>query len=222
MAFWIYFSIAIILGYLAGSVPYALIVGRVFYKTDVRDFGSHNLGTTNVARVLGLKAGILVLILDSIKSGLTALAVYLLSFPLIGHFDNSFLIYLGCGVASCFGHCYPIFSRFKGGKAVASLFGFLAFTNYKLFLIFLIVFAVMVLTTKIVSIASLSSSTVVTFCSLIPFIKENNFYFNNSLNSFFTFFALLLVTILLFVRHIPNIKRLIHKEEKKFKFKENK
>ena len=108
------------IGYLLGSIPFALVIGKLFYHTDVREFGSGNLGGTNAGRVLGKKAGIATILLDIVK---VILAVAIVS---VG-FDNQEMS-IWSGVAAAFGHCYPIFAHFKGGKAAATLVGFLLST----------------------------------------------------------------------------------------------
>ena len=109
--------LSVIIGYLIGSVPFALVVGKVFFRTDVRDHGSHNLGGCNTGRVLGSKAGVAVMTLDLLKA---TLAIYLAS-----HFEFYEITMIVAGLAAAIGHCFPLFAGFKGGKAVAALYGFL-------------------------------------------------------------------------------------------------
>ena len=106
---------SIILGYLLGSIPFALVIGKVFYKTDIRQSGSGNLGGTNAGRILGKKAGIAVIVCDVLK--------VVLAFGLASLVSEVAAILTG--LACCIGHCYPIFANFKGGKAVSTIFGFL-------------------------------------------------------------------------------------------------
>ncbi|KAB3789399.1 glycerol-3-phosphate acyltransferase, partial [Phocaeicola vulgatus] len=106
---------AMVLGYLFGSIPWALVIGKVFYKTDVRNFGSGNLGGTNAGRVLGKKAGVTVIILDGLKAFFVVWLCVL--------FVPEAAVY--AGMCCCAGHCFPIFAKFKGGKAVATTFGYL-------------------------------------------------------------------------------------------------
>ena len=104
--------ILIICGYLYGSIPFALVIGKLFYKTDVRNYGSGNLGGTNTGRVLGKKAGVAVILLDASKALIvTLLARYILNALNL----NSDVAYI-CALACVIGHCYPIFAGFKGGK----------------------------------------------------------------------------------------------------------
>lgn len=144
----------ILAGYLLGSIPFALVIGKVFYKTDVRKHGSGNLGGTNTGRVLGKKAGIAVIVLDLLK---VVLAVWL------GTLTSQAAGVLA-GLACCVGHCYPVFAQFKGGKAVATMFGFLlsisifVFHNGWYFFGPLAMFFVMLYLYKWVSLASISAA----------------------------------------------------------------
>ena len=90
------------------------MVGKVFYKTDVREHGSGNLGGSNAGRVLGKKAGLAVILLDAFKS--------VIAMTLVSLIDPSTIMY--AGFAAAVGHCYPMFANFKGGKAVATIAGY--------------------------------------------------------------------------------------------------
>ena len=105
------------LGYMIGSIPFAYIIGKVFYNTDVRQKGSGNLGGSNTGRVLGGKAGLAVMTLDLLK---VTLSVFLAS-----QFSSHPWSMTCSAVSAAIGHCYPIYVRFWGGKAVAALYGYL-------------------------------------------------------------------------------------------------
>ncbi|HEX5564801.1 MAG TPA: glycerol-3-phosphate 1-O-acyltransferase PlsY, partial [Sporosarcina sp.] len=126
--------ILILIAYLLGSIPSALWVGKLFYKTDVRQHGSGNLGATNTFRVLGKTAGLTVTILDILKG--TA-AVLLLLLP---SFGSAGIHPLLLGVCAVIGHMFPIFANFKGGKAVATSGGVLLGYNWPIFIIVLLTF----------------------------------------------------------------------------------
>ena len=111
-----YWILYIGLGYVLGSIPFALVIGKLFYHTDVRNYGSGNLGGTNAGRVLGKKAGISVIVCDILK---VVVAVGIVSL-----YDQEAKVF-GAGFAACLGHCYPLFAHFHGGKAVATMFWFL-------------------------------------------------------------------------------------------------
>ena len=105
----------IIISYLIGSIQSGILIGKIIYKTDVRQFGSKSSGATNIQRTIGLKPGIFVLVLDIFKGFLPILFIEIFT-------EENIL-----GVMSCIflvlGHCYPVFHKFKGGKGVATGFG---------------------------------------------------------------------------------------------------
>ena len=115
----LWFILACLFGYLLGSIPFALVIGRVFYKKDLRQYGSGNPGGTNAGRVLGKKAGVSVIVLDALKVVLSIWVGSLVS-------PDCAMI---SGLLCCVGHCYPVFAHFKGGKAVASMYGCLLYTS---------------------------------------------------------------------------------------------
>ncbi len=150
----------VLMGYLIGSVPFALVVGKLFYHTDVRQHGSGNLGGGNTGRVLGKKAGLAVMALDLLKVTLVVFLASLLS-------DHPWALSLG-GLSAAMGHCYPLFARFKGGKAVATLYGFLfalwvvaGFSPWVFFLP-LLSFLLVLYLSKIIALSSALSAVAVT------------------------------------------------------------
>ena len=153
----------IILSYLFGSVPWSLVIGKVFFHKDIRTEGSGNLGGTNAGRVLGKKVGIIVIILDALKAFFSML--------LASFIAKDAIIY--AGLACCIGHCFPIFAQFKGGKAVATSFGFFlgiaTFINHQYFYQFflpLLVFLVSLYLCRMVSLSSmigLGSGIIISF-----------------------------------------------------------
>ncbi len=227
MDIYVFIVIAIVLGYLCGSIPFALIISKVFYKTDVRKYGSKNLGATNVTRTLGVLAGVSVLVLDVLKGGLPAYILYQIAANVLDesqlHYTS--IIYCTCGLFCAIGHCHPCFARFKGGKAVASICGFLLFMNIKLFLVAVITFVIAVAITRIVSVGSILAAITVPIFSFIPFfIDSYTFKFNElfpalcgSKTSLFIYYLIIfLLALLLIYRHLGNIQRLLKGEEKKF------
>lgn len=119
---WGYIILCIILGYLLGSIPSAVWIGKQFFGKDVRQFGSGNAGATNTFRVLGTVAGIIVLSADILKGFLAVMIpVWLqIGFNYKGGAEDLAMV---CGVAAVLGHLYPIFAKFKGGKGVATALG---------------------------------------------------------------------------------------------------
>ena len=193
--------IAVIIGYLLGSIPFALVIGKIFFKTDVREHGSGNLGGSNAGRILGAKVGAAVIILDVLK---VTFAIFITS-----HFAYSEMASIWAGFAAAFGHCYPIFAGFKGGKAVATMFGFLlgisifTFQDINMLIIPLAAFLVVLLLSKMVSLSS-----------MVAAITSSVYIFIDS-PADSTRVASILLTILLIYRHRANVKRIIHGEENK-------
>ncbi len=195
-------TVSCILGYLIGSIPFALVIGKVFYHTDIRQFGSGNLGGTNAGRVLGKKAGVAVIALDALKCfipvGITSI------------FSNEASIW--CGLAVCIGHCYPIFANFKGGKAAASMFGFLLavalFTahNALCFIIPLIAFFLVLFFSKMVSLSSMCAAAASTVSLLLIQAPTS------------VLIASTLLTVLIIYRHKANIQRILNHTESKIKW----
>src|SRR5690625_4850054 len=144
------YLIFIIIAYILGSIPFALIVGKIGYKVDVREHGSGNLGATNAFRVLGTKAGIIVVLADILKGTIATLI------PLfVGIFYDVEVSRLVIGVFAVIGHTYPVFAKFKGGKAVATSGGIMLGVNPLLFLIMVLTFLTGLYFSKYVSLASM-------------------------------------------------------------------
>ncbi|WP_341226371.1 glycerol-3-phosphate 1-O-acyltransferase PlsY [uncultured Arcticibacterium sp.] len=188
----------ILLAYLLGSIPTAVLYGRFFHKVDVREFGSGNAGATNSLRVLGKKAGLAVLIIDMLKG---FLAIFIAK-KILGSDESTLII---VGFAAVIGHLLPIFAGFKGGKGIATSFGVILALNPYGALVCLVVFAIVLTFSKYVSLASLMGSF-----SFIPF----NF-FRRPDEHFFHAMALALFLLLLFT-HRENVKRLLAGNENKY------
>lgn len=193
----------ILLAYLFGSIPWALVIGKVFYNTDIRNQGSGNLGGTNAGRVLGKKAGISVIALDAFKA---FIIVWIASLTLK---DSKDLIPL-LGIACVIGHCFPIFAGFKGGKGVSTCFGFalslgIFVTHDTLFTVIVpfIIFMVILYFSKYVSLSSMIG------IATMPIIALLRGY---SLNVILSLFIL---WVLVVYRHRSNIERIKNNTEKK-------
>lgn len=158
------YILLIIMSYLYGSIPFALVIGKLFYNTDVRESGSGNLGGTNAGRVLGKKAGMAVILLDASKC-----CISILMAKLIAHYMglNVDIIY-PCALACVIGHCYPIFAGFRGGKAVSVAIGYALVTNIFAFLIAIVIFLITLKISKYVSLSSILASVSILVVS--PFI----------------------------------------------------
>ncbi|WP_042144625.1 glycerol-3-phosphate 1-O-acyltransferase PlsY [Paucisalibacillus sp. EB02] len=185
-----------IVAYLLGSIPSALIVGKVGFNIDIRQHGSGNLGGTNTFRVLGVKAGIIVTLADILKGTLATLM------PVFFDVD---VYQLAIGIFAVLGHTYPIFARFKGGKAVATSGGIILGVNPILFAVMIVTFLLSLKISKYVSLSSMITG-------VISFI----------VSIFFGDIGLMIVvgalTLFVIYRHIANIKRIINKTEPKIKW----
>lgn len=187
-----------VIGYLIGSVPFALVIGKLIYKKDIRHYGSGNLGASNAGRVLGKRAGLAVTILDISKSFISLGVAY--AIQQLFHLDG---VILFAGLGAIMGHCYPLFASFKGGKAVSVSFGYLLFTNFWLFAICGISFLLILKLTKVVSVSSMLAFIIASAASF--FIVSTRVE------------ALILVAITVFIiyRHRSNFKRIIEGTESK-------
>lgn len=190
--------VCLVLGYLLGSIPFALVIGKVFYRTDVRKYGSGNLGGTNAGRVLGKKVGALVIVLDALKVVLAVGIAQLVSGSAIATWT---------GLICVVGHCWPVFAHFKGGKGVASTYGFLLaisifiFRSPFYFILPLIMFLIILYLFKFVSLASITalitSSLYITGTSQIM-----------DVNQCFILIASWCMTLLVINRHHSNIQKI--------------
>ncbi|KRK65522.1 membrane protein [Companilactobacillus tucceti DSM 20183] len=181
-----------ILAYLIGSFPTAYIVGKVFFKKNIFEYGSGNVGTTNAYRVFGPFAGTVVLIIDILKGTLGALM------PVFFNLDHHWVLFIG--IFAVIGHVFSIFLKFRGGKAVATSAGILLAYNPLLFAICFICLATIVYVTSMVSVASLTTVLVFTIATLF-------------MHDWILTTVAVIVTIIIYVRHIPNIKRLLKGKE---------
>jgi len=144
----------LILSYLTGSIPTSIIVSRIAKNIDIREHGSGNAGATNVYRILGWKYALIVLSLDIFKAWLPT-AIYATKIFLSISIPDIGFIQILCGFSAVFGHTYPIFARFKGGKGVGSLIGVLLALFPFVFPLCLIVAIFVVVTTGYVSLGSI-------------------------------------------------------------------
>ncbi|MDQ0228688.1 glycerol-3-phosphate 1-O-acyltransferase PlsY [Metabacillus niabensis] len=185
--------LTLFLSYLIGSISFALVVGKLFYKTDVRNYGSGNLGATNVFRVLGKKAGIIVAIADILKGTVACLLPQIL---------NSSVNPIFCGLLALLGHIFPVFAGFKGGKAVATATGVLLFLTPFGTLTGFFVFILTLILSKYVSLSSMLAGIAIFIYSVI---------FEDKVMIALSLFISVLVIIL----HRQNIKRIINGTENK-------
>ena len=196
--------IILVIAYLLGSIPSALWVGKLLYKTDIREHGSGNLGGTNTFRTLGVKAGLIVSILDILKGTAATLL------PLLPFFSNTEVHPLILGVLAVIGHMYPIFAQFKGGKAVATSGGVLLAYHWPLFVIMLAGFFIVLKLTKMVSLTSI----ILAMLGLLYTILYNIFY---RVDIPLLIVIILLATFILY-RHRANMTRIKAGTEPKVKW----
>jgi glycerol-3-phosphate acyltransferase PlsY len=197
-----------IVSYLLGSIPTALWVGESYFDLDIREHGSGNSGATNAFRVLGKKAGTMVLLIDVFKGFLAASLVRLLTPDTIilgsVRYVNLQLLF---GLICVLGHVFPIFARFKGGKGIATLFGMIIAIHYLSALVCLGIFLFILIATHYVSLSSITTAIAFPlFATLIFRVKE----------PLFIAFAITASLLVIFT-HQKNIKKLINGNENKIK-----
>lgn len=146
--------VLIIIAYLLGSIPTALIISKKFFGIDIRDYGSGNMGATNTFRVLGSKYGTIVMVCDILK-GMAAVGLfYFLPYYLHNEVDRTNFM-IGLGLAAVLGHVFPIFANFKGGKGVATLFGMILAVQPVVAVSCVGVFIIVLYLTRYVSLSSI-------------------------------------------------------------------
>ena len=200
------FIIGALVAYLLGSIPSGLWIGQTFFQKDIREFGSGNLGSTNAFRVLGPKAGSVVLFCDVFKGSLaTILAMTIFKQPSISP--------LWIASFAVIGHTFPLFASFKGGKAVATSFGFFlgiaTFINHQYFFQFFLPLIVFLVSLYLCCMVSLSSMIGLGSDILI------SFFIGNPLSITLSIFVLWLFVV---YRHRANIERIKNGTESKIKW----
>lgn len=195
----------LILSYLIGAIPNGYVIGKVFFKKDIREFGSGNTGATNSFRVLGKPAGFIVTFLDIFKGFITVF--FPLWFPVHTHgpISTFFTHGLIVGIFAIIGHVYPIYLKFKGGKAVATSAGVVLGVNPILLLILAVIFFGILYLTKYVSLSSIIAAISCVIGSLI-------------IHDYILFGMSAFVSIILIFRHRSNIVRIFKGEEPKIKW----
>ena len=185
--------LVISLSYILGSIPSGIIFAKIFKLKDLRTIGSGNTGTTNVLRTGNYTAAALTLILDF---GKACIAIYL------SQIVNEKLILIS-SLATLIGHIFPLWLEFKGGKGFACYLGIIFMINLYLFIFISLIWLITFFAKRISSLSALLSCLSSVFISII--------YFNSNI------VLVVLLTILIFVTHLENIKRLINGTETKIK-----
>ena len=187
------FIIVAVYSYLLGSVPFGLVLTKIFLKKDIREIGSGNIGTTNVLRTGKKSLAVATLVLDLFKGYFSIFVTFI-------YFDNL----ISYSALICFiGHIFPVWLKFKGGKGVATYLGVILALSYKFFLIFGIAWLVLSFLFRYASLSSIISSLIVFVYSYI--------FINNFSLILFIFFVIIIYT------HRENIVRLKNSEESKIK-----
>lgn len=206
---YVYIGLLMVLSYLMGSIPSGVIVGKIFKQIDIRHHGSKNTGTTNSIRVLGWGLGILVFVLDILKGSVVIFLVR----DWIG--DQSLYqfgaIQIGIlsvyGLMAVIGHVFPVFLRFKGGKAVATTSGIMLAIEPWTFVAAVAVFLIFVLVSRYVSI----SSTVIALLVTSFFIVRAALPFypiTNQSTRMVDALVIIVAAIIIIMRHRTNYQRL--------------
>lgn len=198
----------LILSYLVGSIPTAIIIGKVTKKIDIRQFGSGNAGGTNAFRVLGWKAGLFVSLFDVAK-GVFATAVISqirIDVPLV----NPTWLMILAGLCAILGHTFTIFAGFKGGKGVAAGAGLIIALYPVAFLLCLLVFALVLFSTGLVSVSSISAAVSLPIILLI--LNKSHVIVADSVLLIFS----VVIPLFIIYTHRTNIRRLLKGEEKPF------
>lgn len=187
----------VLLGYLAGSIPFGVLVTRWARGVDVRAEGSGNIGATNVARVAGKKLGILVLALDALKGSLPVL----LSLRMM---PESPRVHVAVGLAAFLGHCFPVWLKFRGGKGVATALGVLIVLVPLAALAGAAAYGLVLVTTRVSSLGSLTAGVVAVVTAVFT-AREPEYAVLSGL-----LFVFMLWT------HRSNISRLLRHTERRF------
>lgn len=197
--------VMLLLSYLIGAFPSGFVIGKLFFKKDIRQFGSGNTGATNSFRVLGRPAGFLVTFLDIFKGFITVFFPLWLSVHADGPISTFFTNGLIVGLFAILGHVYPVYLKFQGGKAVATSAGVVLGVNPILLLILAIIFFIVLKIFKYVSLASIVAAICCVIGSLI-------------IQDYILLVVSFLVSIILIIRHRSNIARIFRGEEPKIKW----
>ncbi len=201
-------------GYLLGSINFAIIISKTIFRQDIREFGSKNAGMTNMMRTYGKKYAAMTLLGDMLK----AIMACMIGYVIFGQYGAWI-----AGMASVFGHVFPIFYKFKGGKGVVTALMTIMMCDFPTFAIMMILFIAIVAFTKYLSLGSIM------IFLMGPFIHNSLSIFFSRMNNIpeitdtvspFVLFALV-ISLLIVLKHMGNIKRLLDRTESKFSFKKS-
>ena len=204
----VYIGVAIV-AYFLGSISFSVIFSRKFAGFDVREKGSGNAGTTNMLRTVGKKAAVITLVCDILK-GIVSILIALLIGYFVKDVNKAILVQIA-GFFAIFGHTFPIFFEFRGGKGVATALGVILLTNWQIGLICLAFALILIIITKMVSLGSIMAA--ILFPVLTIFIQTNYIEPGN-----YIIFGIA-VGLLVVFNHRKNLKRILEGNENKISFK---
>ncbi|MBI4733927.1 MAG: glycerol-3-phosphate 1-O-acyltransferase PlsY [Rubrobacteridae bacterium] len=198
----------LLVSYLIGSIPFGLLIGKLFYKTDIRQYGSGNIGATNTYRTLGPVPGISVFIADMMKGYVPVIIAEIIMTSV----DPSAkpLMMILAGVTAMTGHNYSVFLKFSGGKGMSTAGGFIGAIWPQIFIILILTWMVVIALTRYVSLASILIA--IMFPVLVIIMEPLTEYI---------VFSVVTALVVVF-RHRSNIKRLLSGTELKFGVKAKK
>ncbi|MGI6063732.1 glycerol-3-phosphate 1-O-acyltransferase PlsY [Blautia sp.] len=200
--------ICLAIGYVCGLFQTSYIIGR-FYKTDIREHGSGNAGTTNALRTFGKKAGAMTLLGDCLKCVAAILLVKLFLGKTYGDILPLLTVYAAAGCI--LGHNFPFYLNFRGGKGIAASVGFILAFDWRIFLICAVLFFTLFFTTHYVSVCSLSAY-LAAFLAMI-FLGQKGVYGMDPAHMTEMYVVMGLMTALAFFRHRANVVRLLNGTE---------
>ncbi len=201
--------------YMLGSIPFGLILSRVILKVDIRKLGSKNIGATNVLRAGNKKIGALTLILDISK--------VIIPMLIAKYLDINTNVLIIIGFFSLLGHVFPVWLNFNGGKGVAAYLGILLIMSPLLSLLFILLWCTTFIITRYSSLSSIISIVFIPVALIGASVMKLNeliyydFLSPNDIDFRINFTIILFITAILLYRHIENIKRLMARQESKFK-----
>lgn len=226
---WLQILLTVVISYLLGSISFSIIITRIVSnKADIRTMGSGNAGFTNVLRSVGKGPAVFTIVFDFLKGIISVLVGWLL-FSTIAPIEGGAVLqseiisygrYIG-GMCCMFGHIFPVYFGFRGGKGVVTAAALVAASDWRIFILIILTFAIVMLITKTVSKASLTAAV------LLPVYTWVITYFTDYLPSLntqaphtiaYVYIAvgcMLLVALTVILKHKDNIKRIINGTEKK-------
>ena len=207
--------LAVVIGYLLGSINSSILVAKFHSGIDIRNYGSGNAGATNILRTLGKGAALRVLIGDALKGILAVIIGRLLSGDFSGVLPgrmepglSSDITVMAAGLACILGHNFPIYFNFRGGKGILTSIAVILMVDWTAFIFILLIGVLVIVISKYVSLGSIIGAAVLPIYVYIVYMRVD----------YYLLFAFLL-SILAIIRHIPNLKRLIKGTESKLSTK---